>query len=182
MEFTITKKEKKMLLESARETITAELELRKATYEPVTKTLETKCGAFVTLHKHGRLRGCIGNMAGIKPLYLTIRDMAIASAFEDPRFPPLLKKELEEIDIEISVLSPMTKIESLNEIEIGKHGIYIKRGFSSGTFLPQVAVEQKWDVNELVENVCLKAGMDRDSWKAPDTEIFVYSAIVFGEK
>ncbi|MCL2705104.1 MAG: AmmeMemoRadiSam system protein A [Spirochaetaceae bacterium] len=182
MEFIITDEEKKILLESARETIASKLAERKAVYGHTTKTLETKCGAFVTLHKHGQLRGCIGNLIGVKPLYNTIRDMAIASAFEDPRFMPLSKKELEEIDIEISVLSPLVKIKSIDEIKIGEHGILIKRGFRSGTFLPQVAVEQKWDVNELLENVCFKAGMDKNSWKAPDTELFVYSAIVFGEK
>jgi len=182
MEFIITDEEKKILLESARETIAAKLSDRKAEYEPVTKTLETKCGAFVTLHKHGQLRGCIGNLIGVKPLYTTIRDMAIASAFEDPRFMPLSKNELEEINIEISVLSPLEKIKSIDGIKIGEHGILIKRGFRSGTFLPQVAVEQRWDINELITNLCYKAGMDKDSWKAPDTELFVYTAIVFSEK
>ena len=182
MEFIITDEEKKILLTSARETIAAKLLGKKAEYETPTKTLETKCGAFVTLHIHGQLRGCIGNLVGVKPLYITIRDMAIASAFEDPRFMPLSKKELEEIDIEISVLSPLEKIKSIDEIKIGDHGILIKRGFRSGTFLPQVAPEQGWDVNQLLENVCLKAGMSADSWQAPDTELFVYSAIVFGEK
>jgi len=182
MEFSLTDEEKKILLESARETITAKLDERKAVYSSTTKTLETQCGAFVTLHKYGQLRGCIGNLVGVKPLYTTIRDMAIASAFEDPRFMSLSKKELEEIDIEISVLSPLIKIKSIDDIKIGEHGILIKRGFRSGTFLPQVAAEQKWSVNELITNVCLKAGMDTDSWKAPDTELFVYTAIVFGEK
>ncbi|MCL2294511.1 MAG: AmmeMemoRadiSam system protein A [Spirochaetes bacterium] len=182
MEFVITEEEKKILLESARETIAAKLENRKAVYTPATKTLEAINGAFVTLHKFGQLRGCIGNLIGVKPLYATIREMALASAFDDPRFPPLSKKELEEIDIEISVLSPLKKINSIDEIKIGEHGILLKMGFSSATFLPQVAVEQKWGVKELMENVCFKAGMDVNSWKAPDAELFVYSAIVFGEK
>jgi len=182
MEFIITDEEKKILLESARETITAQLAGKKPVYGSTTKTLETKCGAFVTLHRDGQLRGCIGNLIGVKPLYITIREMAIASAFEDPRFMPLSKKELEEIDIEISVLSPLKKIKSIDDIKIGEHGILIKSGFRSGTFLPQVAVEQKWNVNELIENVCIKAGMDTNNWQAPDTELFVYTAIVFGEK
>ena len=182
MKFSLTDEEKKILLESARKAITAELSGEKAVYDPPTKTLETKCGAFVTLHKHGQLRGCIGNLARTKPLYVTIRDMAYASAFEDPRFTPLSEQELEEINIEISVLSPMTKIESADEIKIGEHGIFIKLGFRSGTFLPQVAVEQKWGVKELMENLCLKAGVDTNSWKNPNAELFVYSAIVFGEK
>ncbi len=182
MEFIITDEEKKILLESARETIAAKLTGKKAEYKPATKMLENKCGAFVTLHKNGQLRGCIGNLIGVKPLYITIRDMSLASAFEDPRFPPVSKKELDEIDIEISVLSPMIKIKSVEEIKTGAHGVYIKRGFYSGTFLPQVAEEQGWNLKELLEHLCLKAGMDKESWKAPDTEIFIYTAIVFGEK
>jgi AmmeMemoRadiSam system protein A len=182
MEFTLTNEEKKILLESARETITAKLTGREGLYAPVTKALEAKCGAFVTLHKHGQLRGCIGNLVGVKPLYITIRGMALSSAFEDPRFMPLSQKELEEIDIEISVLSPMTQIKSIDDIKIGEHGIFIKNGFRTATFLPQVAVQQNWGIKELMENVCLKAGMGKDSWKEPDTEILVYSAIVFGEK
>ena len=182
MDFTLTNEEKKILLESARETIAAKLTNRKPEYKPATQTLETKCGAFVTLHKHGQLRGCIGNLTGVKPLFNTIREMALSSAFDDPRFMPLSPKELDEIDIEISVLSPLKKIKSIDEIKIGEHGILLKKGFRSATFLPQVAVEQKWGLKELLENVCYKAGIDSESWKAPDTELYVYSAIVFGEK
>ena len=182
MEFNLTLIEKKLLIETARETIMAKLAGRKPVYKPHSETLEKKLGAFVTIHKKGELRGCIGHLVGIRPLYVTIREMALASAFDDPRFPPLEKKELSEIDIEISVLSPMTKIRSIEEIQTGLHGIYIRKDLRSGTLLPQVAAEQGWDREEFIGYACIKAGLDRNSWKDDATEIFTYTAIVFGEK
>lgn len=182
MEFTLSREEKILLIETARETITARLSGKKPVYKPHTETLEKKCGAFVTLHKNSELRGCIGHLVGIRPLYATIREMALASAFDDPRFPPLEKKELKEIDIEISVLSPMVKINSIEDIITGKHGLYIRKELWSGTLLPQVATEQGWSRQEFLEYACMKAGLDRHSWKDRETEIFIYTAIVFGEK
>lgn len=182
MEFSLTGDEKELLLETARETITAKLAGRKPVYKTHTDTLEKKCGAFVTLHKEGELRGCIGHLVGIRPLYVTIREMAAASAFEDPRFPPLRQEELALIDIEISVLSPMKKIKTIDEIETGRHGIYIRNRLRSGTFLPQVAAEQGWSREEFVGCCCLKAGLDKNSWKEQETEMFIYTAVVFGEK
>ncbi len=182
MEFTLTQPDKKLLAETARETITAKLAGRKPVYKPHSETLEKKCGAFVTLHKNGGLRGCIGHLVGIRPLYVTIREMALASAFDDPRFPPVEKSELDSIEIEISVLSPMLKIKSIDEIKTGLHGVYIRKDLRTGTLLPQVAAEQGWDTEEFVSYACIKAGLDKNAWKEAETEIFIYTAIVFGEK
>ncbi len=136
-------------------------------------------GAFVTLHKNGQLRGCIGQIRATKPLYETVAEMAYAAAFEDPRFPPLRAEELPYIDIEISVLTPFKKISDVKEIEIGKHGLMIRKDGYSGLLLPQVPVEWKWDLREFLEHTCIKAGLNKDAWKDKDTEIYVFSAEVF---
>ncbi|MDX9801022.1 MAG: AmmeMemoRadiSam system protein A [Spirochaetia bacterium] len=182
MEFTLSQADKKLLADTARETIKAKLSGRKPVYKPHSETLEKKCGAFVTLHKNGELRGCIGHLVGIRPLYVTIREMALASAFDDPRFTPVEKSELDSIEIEISVLSPMSKIKSIDEVKAGLHGVYIRKGLRTGTLLPQVALEQGWNTEELVGYACLKAGLDKNAWKEESTEIFIYTAVVFGEK
>lgn len=136
-------------------------------------------GAFVTIHKNGQLRGCIGQIRALKPLYETISEMAYAAAFEDPRFPHLRAEELPYIDIEISVLTPFRKISDVKEIELGKHGLMMKRHGYSGLLLPQVPVEWNWDKKEFLEHTCLKAGLPKDAWKDTDTEIYVFSAEVF---
>lgn len=140
------------------------------------------CGAFVTLHKHGELRGCIGNMVGSGPLVETVCEMAIAAATQDPRFPRVRPEELKDIDIEISVLSPMKRIKDVSEIEVGRHGILMRRGFNQGVLLPQVATEWGWDREEFLRHTCLKAGLPTQGWKDPETIIEIFSAEVFGEK
>jgi len=144
--------------------------------------LQSENGAFVTLHsKNGSLRGCIGNFVSHEPLYKTIREMAISSAFRDPRFPSVTIDELDELKVEISVLSPMEKIEDVGQIELGVHGIYIKKGFHSGTFLPQVATETGWTLEEFLGHCARdKAGIGWDGWK--DANIYIYTADVFGEE
>ncbi len=142
-------------------------------------TLKEKRGAFVTLHKHGKLRGCIGYIRAVKPLYQTIREMALAAAFQDSRFTPVTKSELNDIDIEISVLTPLRKISSLDEIEVGKHGIYIVKDYYSGLLLPQVATEQGWDRKTFLEHTCIKAGLPGDAWKDSNAEIYIFSADIF---
>jgi AmmeMemoRadiSam system protein A len=145
---------------------------------PVPMILQQKCGAFVSLHKHGRLRGCIGHFGEDYPLHEIVAEMARAAAFEDPRFMPVTKDELDDIDIEISVLTPMRRIKSLDEFELHRHGIYIKKGYRSGTFLPQVADEVNWTKEEFVGHCSQdKAGLGWDGWK--DAELYVYEAIVF---
>jgi len=143
------------------------------------KTLKEKRGAFVTLHKRGNLRGCIGYISAQKPLHETIKEMALAAAFQDNRFNPVKKDELKDINIEISVLTPLKKIDSIEEIEVGKHGIYITKGYYSGILLPQVATEYGWDRNTFLEHTCTKAGLPTDAWKKKDTEIYIYSADIF---
>lgn len=143
---------------------------------------KTKCGAFVTLHIMGALRGCIGYIEGIKPIPDTIIDMANASAFRDPRFMPLSQSEFEKIDIEISVLSPIEKVKDVSDIVIGRDGLIISNGGRSGLLLPQVATENNWDLEDFLEHTCYKAGLPGDAWKRKDTVIEKFSAQVFGEK
>jgi AmmeMemoRadiSam system protein B/AmmeMemoRadiSam system protein A len=141
--------------------------------------LKENRGAFVSLHKKGQLRGCIGYIEGRGPLHQTIEEMAEAAAFRDPRFTPVTEKELSELEIEISVLTPLKKIVDINEIEVGKHGIYIKKGWYSGLLLPQVATEYGWDRKAFLEHTCQKAGLPSNAWKDKDIEIYIFSADVF---
>jgi len=183
-QFILSETEKENLLLIARTTIKEYLEKGKVPVVDnslLTKAMETECGAFVTLHKNGQLRGCIGRFVASEPLYQIIQKMAVAAATEDNRFPIVEIEELSEIDLEISVLTPLEKIESTDEIEMGRHGIYIKKGFSSGTFLPQVALETGWTKEEFL-GYCSKnkAGLGWDGWK--DADIYIYEALIFAEK
>ncbi len=141
--------------------------------------LKENRGAFVTINKRGQLRGCIGYIEAYKPLHRTIEEMAEAAAFRDPRFPPVTERELPELEIEISVLTPLRRIKNINEIEVGKHGLYIKKGWHSGLLLPQVATEYDWDRQTFLEHTCLKAGLPTNAWKDKDTEIYIFSADIF---
>ncbi len=141
-----------------------------------------KCGAFVTLHIAGNLRGCIGNIVGVNPIPQTIVEMAKSSAFRDPRFPPLSKAEYGGIDIEISVLSPIETVHEISEIVVGRDGLIVSSGFNSGLLLPQVPVEQGWDLETFLTHTCYKAGLPGDSWRKPGLKIEKFSAQVFGEK
>lgn len=182
-EFNLTEAEKEDLLKLARKTVEEHVNTRKVSRlssEDFSDQVHAECGAFVTLHKHGNLRGCIGRFTTNQPLYQVVQDMAIAASTEDYRFPPVSTEEVQELEIEISVLTPMQKIESINEIELGKHGIYIKKGFRSGTFLPQVATETGWTLDEYLGHCARdKAGIGWEGWK--DADIFVYKAYVFSE-
>jgi len=172
-----------LLLKIARASIESHLRKQKPPeFEVTDKNLLQKRGAFVTLHKHGQLRGCIGYVLPYKPLHQTVAEMAVAAATEDPRFPNVTLNEMEDIDIEISALSTLKKIESIEEIEVGKHGLYIKQSIFSGLLLPQVATEYGWNCKEFLEHTCQKAGLPKDAWKDPKTEISIFSAQVFGEK
>jgi len=136
-------------------------------------------GAFVTIHKRGQLRGCIGYIEGHGPLHKTVEDMAEAAAFRDPRFTPVRENELPELEFEISVLTPLRRIKDMDEIQVGKHGIYIKKGWFSGLLLPQVATEYGWDRQTFLEHTCQKAGLPLNAWKEKDTEIYIFSADIF---
>ena len=136
-------------------------------------------GAFVSLHKDGGLRGCIGMIESFGPLYQTVKEMAVQAAFADPRFCPLNPDELERLDLEISVLTPLVRITDPAQIEIGKHGLLIRQKSSSGLLLPQVATDQGWDRRQFLEWTCRKASLPPDAWKARDTEIYIFSADIF---
>jgi len=140
-------------------------------------------GAFVTLHKRGQLRGCIGRFLPDEPVWLVVAQMARAAAMEDTRFQPVTESELDDIEIEISVLSPLVKTNDPLSLELGVHGIYIKRGWQSGTFLPQVAIEHNMTKEEFLSSCCAhKAGLAPDAWKDPETEVHLYTAQIFREK
>jgi len=141
--------------------------------------LKENRGAFVTINKKGQLRGCIGYIEGRGPLHKTIEEMADAAAFRDPRFTPVTERELPDLEIEISVLTPLRKITDVREIEVGKHGIYIRKGWLSGLLLPQVATEYGWDRQTFLEHTCQKAGLPSNAWKDKETEIFTFSADIF---
>ncbi|MBN3037806.1 MAG: AmmeMemoRadiSam system protein B [Candidatus Omnitrophica bacterium] len=180
----LSPEEKKRLLEIARETLDKYvLSEERLEVKEDNPDLMKEMGAFVTIHKQGRLRGCIGNIIGRQPLYLTVRDMAIEAASNDPRFPAVASDELKDIDIEISVLSQPKKVEDVNQIEMGVHGVIVKRGYASGVFLPQVATETGWQREEFLSNLCAhKAGLDPLAWKQEGTELYSFTAQVFGEK
>jgi AmmeMemoRadiSam system protein A len=190
MEFLITEDEKTFLLTQVRETITAKLENRKPVYQEIlsqASMLNKPCGAFVSHHtvngKTRILRGCIGRMTANLPLIETVRLMAHEAAFGDPRFPPLSKKEeIDNCQIEISAISPMIRCPDPQQVKIGLHGLYIKKGGNSGVLLPQVPVEQKWNLNEYLEYICVKAGLPRHSYNEPDAELFTFTATVFREE
>ena len=140
--------------------------------------LNERCGAFVSLHQDGRLRGCIGHFGEDTRLADIVAEMARAAAFEDPRFPRLRPEELGYTDIEISVLTPMRRIHSIDEFQLHRHGIYIRKGRRAGTFLPQVADEVDWTKEEFLGHCSRdKAGLGWDGWR--DAELYVYEAIVF---
>ena len=180
--FTLTSEDKKLLKDIALQSIRDSLDGKSVAnnYSLITNhySLKQNCGAFVSLHKHGRLRGCIGHFGEDVPLHKIVAEMARAAAFQDPRFSPVTPDELDDLDIEISVLTPMRRIQSLDEFELHRHGIYIKKGYRSGTYLPQVADEVNWTKEEFVSHCSQdKAGLGWDGWK--DAELYVYEAIVF---
>lgn len=178
----LSEEEKQSLLRLARMTLEKKL-LVKTDITPEqldSSVLKEKRGAFVSLHRRGMLRGCIGCLEGRKPLLGTIEEMAGAAAFNDPRFPPLSAEELKDLDIEISVLTPLKEINDINEIEIGVHGLFIERQYNCGLLLPQVATEWGWDRVKFLEETCRKAGLPSNSWKEKGTKIYIFSADVFG--
>jgi AmmeMemoRadiSam system protein A len=182
MEFDLSVEEKKILLETARLAITARLKKNTPVFPEPTPLLGEKCGAFVSLHIADRLRGCIGYITAHKPLFETIKEMAESAAFADPRFSPLTEHELARIEIEISVLSPFEKIDDYAKIEVGKHGLMVRKGFHSGLLLPQVASEYHWSREQFLSHTCEKAGLSASAWKSQGVEVEIFSAVVFCER
>lgn len=144
-------------------------------------TLNKNYGVFVTLKDDSAIiRGCMGCIHSDKPLFLEVKNIAVKAAFEDPRFLPLQKNEYEKIMIEISILSMFTPIK-IQDIIIGKHGLFLKNGFRSGLLLPQVALEWNWDVAEFLNNLCQKAGISEELLSQPQTEVYSFEALVIRE-
>jgi len=138
--------------------------------------------AFVTLHEHGELRGCIGLLRFEFPLWRNVREAAVASALHDPRFQPLQQRELAAVELEISVLEPPIEIRDPAEFRAGRHGIVVERGMRRALLLPQVAIEMGWDEEHMLDAVCRKAGLPGDAWRDRGTRLSVFEATVFGEK
>lgn len=182
--FSLTSAEKDALLRIARKSVETAVREGK-TYECSTGGLEALAqerGAFVTLTKNGQLRGCIGYVAPLKPLYLTVRDVARMAALRDTRFRPVTTSELADLQYEISVLSPLRRVMDIQEIRVGQHGLLIHTRSHEGLLLPQVATDQKWDRATFLEQTCYKAGLSGRAWQDADADLFRFTALVFGER
>jgi AmmeMemoRadiSam system protein B/AmmeMemoRadiSam system protein A len=181
----LTEEEKQTLLRLARHTLKTFLDTGRAPADlsnfEITDALKQELGAFVTLKIKGRLRGCIGYLKGMGPLYKAVIDNTISAASKDPRFPPVRSREEKSIHMEISVLSPVKRVKDLEEIQVGRDGLIISKGFRRGTLLPQVPTEYGWSRTQFLEHTCQKAGLPSDAYKDPETRIERYSAQVFGE-
>lgn len=178
----LTKKEQNVLLKIARDTIVSYVTSAAIpTVETASKGLNLESGCFVTIKERGQLRGCIGNFVSDQPLYRLVQEMAVSAATRDPRFYPMKQQDLADFDLEISVLSPLERINSLDEIKVGKHGLYLVKNSNRGVLLPQVATEYGWDRETFLKHTCLKAGLPENAWKK-DCDIYIFSALVFGEK
>lgn len=171
---------RRFLLDLARRTIADRLGLAVPPATEPPAEVRAIQGAFVTLKIEDRLRGCIGHVVGVAPLWEAVRDNAVAAAFGDPRFPALERDELPQVRLEISVLSPLRPARP-DEVEVGRHGVLVERGPSRGLLLPQVPVEYGWDRTTFLDHTCRKAGLERGCWKDPATEIQVFTAEVFGD-
>lgn len=182
-DFSLSEEDKKKLLEIARNAISTHAingRIPALEESKLSDALKTATGAFVSLHKYDKLRGCIGRFQAADPLYKVVQEMAVASAFQDHRFPPVTPDEIPELTIEISVLTPMKRIQNINEIKIGRHGVYMVKGSQHGTFLPQVATETGWDLEHFLGHCARdKAKIGWDGWKSAD--LFVYEAEIFDE-
>ncbi len=175
--------EQKELLQLARKTLEAYLKKGSIPdYKTNNPNLLRKAGAFVTLNKDSMLRGCIGNFFSNEPLYKNIQTMAIAAAVEDPRFRHVTPDELNNIEVEISVLSELETVKSIDEIKVGEHGLYVTKGYYRGVLLPQVATEYGWDRDTFLSETCMKAGLPEDEWKKTGIKIEKFTAQVFNEE
>jgi AmmeMemoRadiSam system protein A len=180
----LTLDEKRTLLRLARSTLESHY-AGLALPEPAqpTEALMDARGAFVTLLAvKGELRGCIGHVEGVEPLWKSVRENALAAALRDPRFPPVEPGELSQLVIEVSVLSPMVKVASIDEIVVGRDGLLIERGAARGLLLPQVATDHRWDTETFLKQTCIKAGLADDCWRSAGARISRFSAEVFSEK
>ena len=176
----LTDSDQQLLLRLAREALAESVRSgRLSEIEKPAGAPEERCGAFVTLHKLGRLRGCVGYIESPRPLFQTVRECAMAAALRDGRFDPVEPEELPFLHLEISVLSPLEDVRP-EQIEIGRHGLLVSRGFQRGLLLPQVAVEWKWDRETFLDETCRKAGLRDDEWRR-GARIQAFTAQVFAE-
>lgn len=180
----LSPQQRSRLLRIARESIEAALDGRRPelSADDVDETLRRPAGAFVTLTAGGELRGCIGSIHAVAPLYRAVSDNAINAAFRDPRFFPLRKEEYPRIEVEISVMGPIEQVQDVEEIVVGRDGLIVSRGRNAGLLLPQVATEYEWDRDQFLRQTCVKAGLPPDSWRLPDCRIERFSAEVFNEQ
>ncbi len=178
----LSDEEKALLLELARDSVVTNVieEPDKTIKPPESKKLNEKKGCFVTIKEQGKLRGCIGYVFPKKPLYQAVMEMAVEAALHDSRFSPVIQDELSNLKLEISVLSELQRIRSIDEIQIGRDGLYIKHKVQSGLLLPQVAVEERWSPIQFLEQTCWKAGLLKDAWK--EAEVYKFNAEIFGDK
>jgi len=180
--FQLTETDQVLLLQIARRAVEAHVLSQPVALSEISSgNLTESCGIFVSIHKHGELRGCIGNPTGVGPLYRAVGECAVSAAVGDPRFVPITHAELPLIEFEISVLSPMRRVMDINEIEIGTHGLLVSKGAFRGLLLPQVAATYGWDRETFLRETCRKAGLRNDDWKDGAT-IQCFGAVVFGEK
>jgi len=180
----LSERGRQALLGLARAAIRGRLEARREPLPPAPgdePSLSEERGVFVTLHRRGRLRGCIGYPLPVKPLWQAVAEMAQAAAFEDPRFPPLERGELDEVDIEISVLTVPRRVAGPADVQVGRDGILVSKGPRRGLLLPQVPLEQGWGLEAYLSHGCLKAGLPADEWKR-GVVLETFQAMVFGEK
>ena len=177
----LTKKERKELLKIARGTIFDHVTNRKVpSIVSTSPGLNLHSGCFVTVKQKGELRGCIGNFVSDQPLYQLVQEMAISAATRDPRFYPMKIEDLIDFTLDISVLSPLEKAASVEDIRVGVHGIYIVKGSYRGVLLPQVATEYGWNREQFLQHTCIKAGLPKDAWQG-ECDIFRFGAQVFGD-
>jgi AmmeMemoRadiSam system protein A len=181
----LSEKEKKEILKLAKLAIQSifkkELIAELTKQKRVVKNLGLRNGVFVTITKRGELRGCIGYILPVREFEELVVDAAVSAAMRDPRFDPLTEDEVGEIEIEVSVLSEPKRIENVSEVEVGKHGLIVRRGPFQGLLLPQVATEYNWDKLTFIRQTCIKAGLSPDEWKKEGTEIYTFTAEVFSE-
>jgi AmmeMemoRadiSam system protein A len=181
--FALNPDEQRRLLEIARKSVEAIVKENKpyALPEDLPASLLQDRGAFVTIKKDGELRGCIGYTEPVKALASTVRDVAAHAALRDPRFPPVAVAELPKLRYEVSVLSPMRRVFDVNQIKVGTHGLMIVTSSARGLLLPQVAKEFGWDRNTLLDQTAIKAGLSADAWRDKDADLFMFTAVIFGE-
>jgi len=178
-------KDKKILLQIARKSVESAItgiSNDQTQIEITSPELKRKKGAFVTLRTQGRLRGCIGRMVSDNPLHKLVSGIAASAAMDDPRFNQIEPSELEYLEIEISVLSHLKKVEDPLDFELGRHGIYVKKGPANGCFLPQVATDTGWTKEEFLSQCChSKAGLSPDAWKEKDVEVYIFTSEIISE-